>query len=51
MGGDIAAIDRAAAESLIDWWQEAGVDMAVGDAPRDWLRLNTPSAAPAAPST
>lgn len=32
------AIDRAAAESLISWWQEAGVDVAVGEAPRGWLR-------------
>jgi len=32
------AIDRAAAESLINWWQEAGVDIAVGEAPRGWLR-------------
>lgn len=32
------AIDRAAAESLINWWQEAGVDGAVGEVPRDWLR-------------
>lgn len=32
------AIDRAAAESLIQWWQEAGVDVAVGEAPRGWLR-------------
>jgi uracil-DNA glycosylase family 4 len=52
MGGEIAAIDRAAAESLILWWQEAGVDVAVGEAPRDWLRRNlaTPSA-PTAPTT
>ena len=29
---------RLAAESLIGWWQEAGVDCAVGETPRDWLR-------------
>jgi DNA polymerase len=33
------AIDRAAAESIIAWWQDAGVDVAVGEEPRDWLRL------------
>jgi DNA polymerase len=31
------AIDRVAAGSLIGWWLEAGVDVAVGEAPRDWL--------------
>ena len=39
MGGDMQAIDRVAAESLIRWWLEAGVDVAVGESPRDWLRL------------
>ena len=46
MGGEIAAIDRAAAESLILWWHEAGVDVAVGEAPRDWLR-RAPATPPA----
>jgi DNA polymerase len=32
------AIDRFAAECLINWWQEAGVDAAVGEVPCDWLR-------------
>ena len=32
------AIDRSAAESIINWWLEAGVDGAVGEAPRGWLR-------------
>ena len=45
MGGEIAAIDRLAAESLIQWWQEAGVDVAVDEAPRDWLRAG-PRTAP-----
>lgn len=38
MGGEMQAIDRLAAESLINWWQDAGVDSAVGENPRDWLR-------------
>ena len=43
----IAADDgRAAADSLIGWWLDAGVDAAVGEAPRDWLRRN-PAATPA----
>jgi len=32
------AIDRSAADSLIGWWLEAGVDAPVSEAPRDWLR-------------
>jgi DNA polymerase len=43
------AIDRAAAESLIQWWQEAGVDAAVGEAPRGWLRGNEAVSLPAPP--
>src|SRR6185436_14817270 len=51
MGGDMQTIakddGRAAADSLMNWWLEAGVDVAVGEAPRDWLRRKpaTPSAA------
>lgn len=47
-------VDRMAAESLITWWQEAGVDGAVGENPRDWLRRGdspVPAAAPPASST
>jgi len=53
MGGETEAIaderGRAAADSLIGWWLDAGVDVAVGEQPRDWLRRNpaAPSAAPA----
>ncbi|MDO6415134.1 uracil-DNA glycosylase [Sphingomonas sp. BIUV-7] len=38
--------DRLALSAL-DWWEEAGVDTFVDDAPRDWL---APAAAPAAPA-
>ena len=31
---------RVAADSLIGWWLEAGVDVPVGESPRDWLRRN-----------
>lgn len=31
-------IDRPTAASLLGWWLEAGVDVATGDEPRDWLR-------------
>ena len=43
MGGEVQAIDEAAAASLIGWWLEAGVDAPVGEGPRDWLRQNTPA--------
>ncbi len=46
MGGELQAIDEASALSLIGWWLESGVDVAVGENPRDWLRRN---AAPAKP--
>ena len=46
MGGETQAIDRAAAESLITWWLESGVDAPVGESPRDWLR---PAGRPAPP--
>lgn len=43
MGAD-QNFDWQAAASALAWWQEAGVDVELADAPRDWL------AAPAAPS-
>ena len=53
MGGEMQATaearGRAAAEKLIQWWLEAGVDGAVGEAPRDWLRRHE-AATPAAPA-
>jgi uracil-DNA glycosylase family 4 len=46
MGGEIQNVDRSAAESLIGWWLESGVDSPVGEVPRDWLRRNDPAPAP-----
>jgi uracil-DNA glycosylase len=44
------AIDRVVADSLLGWWRDAGVDVAVGEIPRDWLgRGASPTAAPAVP--
>jgi DNA polymerase len=38
------------AASALNWWQEAGVDMIVGEEPRDWLSPKTKAeAAPAPP--
>ena len=46
------AIDRSAADSLISWWLDAGVDAAVSESPRDWLgrQKARPEAVPAAPA-
>lgn len=33
---DTAPLDSALAASLLDWWHDAGVDLLVEDAPRDW---------------
>lgn len=58
MGGELQSIanerGRRAADSLIGWWLEAGVDSPVGEVPRDWLRRNeifAPVAFPVAPAT
>lgn len=32
------AMDRAAAASTLQWWADAGVDVLVGEYPRDWLQ-------------
>lgn len=39
------------AASALGWWEEAGVDTLVGEAPRDWLaaKVNAPDPTPAAP--
>jgi DNA polymerase len=48
---------NAAAASLIAWWNEAGVDVALDEAPRDWLKpaakpqATVALAAPAAPAS
>ena len=46
MGGDLQDKDQATADSILRWWQEAGVDVAVSEEPRGWLR--DPAGAPAA---
>lgn len=48
VGGNIESLDRQAIDSLLDWWRESGVDHAVGEQPRDWLRR---AAVPATPTT
>ncbi|MDQ3143603.1 MAG: uracil-DNA glycosylase, partial [Pseudomonadota bacterium] len=54
MGGTIsepAAIDAATATSLLGWWIDAGVDVAVSESPRDWRRAVQAPVAAAAPPT
>ena len=43
---------RTIAASALDWWQEAGVDASIDEAPRNWLAAVEPvSAAPRAAGT
>lgn len=42
MGGDLDTIGLAEARSALAWWLEAGVDIAVQEAPRDWLAPPAP---------
>ncbi|KQM65741.1 uracil-DNA glycosylase [Sphingomonas sp. Leaf17] len=42
MGADQAIDWAALTASTLDWWQEAGVDVLVEDAPRDWLVVEEP---------
>ncbi len=48
MGADGNVNWRAAAESALEWWREAGVDMLVDEEPRDWLALPVLHPAPVA---
>jgi DNA polymerase len=38
VGGNIENISLAEARSALAWWLEAGVDLAVQEEPRDWLK-------------
>jgi len=38
MGGEVDTIGIAEARSALGWWLEAGVDVAVQEEPRDWLK-------------
>ncbi|MBI0474794.1 uracil-DNA glycosylase [Sphingomonas sp. MA1305] len=48
MGADQHLDWISAAAATLDWWQEAGVDVLVDEAPRDWLHAPMPEA-PALP--
>ena len=40
-GSESLTSDGKEAASLLDWWLAAGVDIAVAETPRDWLRART----------
>lgn len=44
MGADQQFDWAANARSVLDWWRDAGVDVLVDDAPRDWLATAPPPA-------
>ena len=48
MGGELELMDVAQARSALAWWLEAGVDIAVQEEPRDWLKPSAPRSSPAA---
>lgn len=48
MGGDLESIGTAEARAALSWWLESGVDAAIQEEPRDWLRPAPARTAPAA---
>lgn len=46
MGGEVETIGIAEARGALGWWLEAGVDVAIQEQPRDWLRPPAPPAPP-----
>ena len=48
MGGEVESIGIAEARSALAWWLEAGVDVALQEEPRDWLKPPEPRATPKA---
>jgi len=48
MGGELETIGTAEARSALSWWLEAGVDAAIQEQPRDWLKPPSPPNPPAA---
>lgn len=38
MGGEVESIGTTEARSALAWWLEAGVDVAIQEEPRDWLK-------------
>ena len=47
MGGEADPIGVAEARGALGWWLEAGVDVAIQEDPRDWLKQRSAPSAPA----
>jgi DNA polymerase len=50
VGGEAESIGIAEARSALAWWLDAGVDVAIQEGPRDWLKPPAPKARPKAGS-
>lgn len=48
MGGELDSIGIAEARGALAWWLEAGVDVAVQEEPRNWLKQPAPAVRPKA---
>lgn len=48
VGGEVESIGIAEARSALAWWLESGVDAAIQEEPRNWLKPAPPKPAPAA---
>ena len=48
VGGEADSIGIAEARSALAWWLQAGVDLAVQEEPRDWLKPSAPKTRPKA---
>ena len=48
MSGEILTLSREEAADLLGWWLDAGVDSAISEQPRDWLKANAAPARSAA---
>src|SRR4030095_7727173 len=46
VGGEAGHIGLAEARSALAWWLDAGVDIAVQEQPRDWLKPPAPRTKP-----
>jgi uracil-DNA glycosylase family 4 len=49
VGGETNLIGIAEARSALGWWLEAGVDVAIQEEPRNWLKPESPRPQPGAP--
>lgn len=43
MGGEAENIGVAEARSLLNWWLDAGVNVAIQEEPRNWLKTSSPT--------